>query len=698
MEIIQNYLLKKNLLYVQESTKVGDYPITAQLNTILNNFASLGYTLSENIILALEKLEKDEIVEWYTNILKVLKNNVGYSIQYNNPLFINFPEQVMDMEEPELYTRAFINYVGSYLLGETIRPEVQKVVKPYLKRGNLTILDLADENTIKGMVSNIVSSKVSLQEECYEFFERVLVNKLIEIKQPEIFENKEVLANVLSTFLDNNIPISYPNLTATDILRILCALQGQDVSLSSKIVFSNLSRKQRRDVLSMLDKIQYNNLAEDMLRHKILWVRLGEILHPKEYNRFQNVNKAFDVVRGDIKYRTFNSLVEMAIKEKRYNDAINYLIRRPGDFARKLDLLIRSYSPGEVLYQFKTVADKVPTTILLQLLAFYKNRNSSKGRLIFPKGNVAKAIVVENNLPEIDKNTVGFIICVIEDILIKMFSRKESLGKVYLDKKLKSYLTPLSIRNSSKGKKTLVRGSRVKIKDDTNIIRLFLHWKNITSDDNEQTRTDVDLSAVFYNGDFKNISTISFRDLKNEYSVHSGDIVDAPKGACEYIDIDLKKLPKDIKYIAMLAQVYTNDKFSQIPECFVGWMGREDLKTGDIYEASTVENKIDVCIDSTSITPAVFDVVNREVVWFDLAGSNLSGKSITAGNIKEEVGLLAKSIVDMTNTRPNLYDLLLMHTVARGERTYDIEEADTIFSLEKGITPYDIEKIVSEFL
>jgi hypothetical protein len=42
--------------------------------------------------------------------------------------------------------------------------------------------------------------------------------------------------------------------------------------------------------------------------------------------------------------------------------------------------------------------------------------------------------------------------------------------------------------------------------------------------------------------------------------------------------------------------------------------------------------------------------------------------------------------------------LFELHAKARGIRCEDKENADAVFSLDKGITPYDYEKIISEYL
>ena len=51
--------------------------------------------------------------------------------------------------------------------------------------------------------------------------------------------------------------------------------------------------------------------------------------------------------------------------------------------------------------------------------------------------------------------------------------------------------------------------------------------------------------------------------------------------------------------------------------------------------------------------------------------------------------------------KPTLYDLFDMHAEARGTgRCSEItrNEADTVFSLHEGITPFDADRIMSEFM
>jgi hypothetical protein len=58
--------------------------------------------------------------------------------------------------------------------------------------------------------------------------------------------------------------------------------------------------------------------------------------------------------------------------------------------------------------------------------------------------------------------------------------------------------------------------------------------------------------------------------------------------------------------------------------------------------------------------------------------------------------LIGKSITEVV--KPDLYSLFLLHAGARGKLVEVEGDADTVFSLEKGITPFDLETIAAEYL
>ncbi len=126
--------------------------------------------------------------------------------------------------------------------------------------------------------------------------------------------------------------------------------------------------------------------------------------------------------------------------------------------------------------------------------------------------------------------------------------------------------------------RTLVRGSKVPLPDG-NVVRFFLWWKNGTS------RTDIDLSAVLYDAEFNYLDVVSYYNLKNFGGHHGGDIVDAPEGAAEFIDLDIERTRSGgVHYVVMSLNSFTEQPYCDLPECFAGWMSRKHANSGEIFE------------------------------------------------------------------------------------------------------------------
>ena len=88
-----------------------------------------------------------------------------------------------------------------------------------------------------------------------------------------------------------------------------------DISLASNTKFRSFRRKERRILLELLQNC--GAIEEDMVRYKNKWIRIGERLHPSEYNnsQFDKVITAFYKLRNDTKIETFSSKVTKARKD-----------------------------------------------------------------------------------------------------------------------------------------------------------------------------------------------------------------------------------------------------------------------------------------------------------------------------------------------------------------------------------------------
>lgn len=678
----------------------------SQIASLLSNVHQLGYTFSKNLIECISTLSLAQVESFYTSLVGDIKKMTGAHRKFS-PMYPNFPTQVMEASDAELYINAIMHYLGD-VIGTRIMPVYEKDERlPLMDYTKYKVIDLATEEDVIALAKSLMGAKTSVSQTDKEDIESFIkhYSKSISRILPKEMPHKENLTFVASKLLAYTGDISKVTpffKTATDVLRFAVALSNGDVSLVEKTKFRNFKRPERRMLLTLLENSgSRDNITEDMLRNKSTWIRLGEKLHPAEYtNIVPNAASAFSALRNKKTFRTFNSKVETALSLSKISDAVDLLVTRPGDMARRLDHLLRESSDAmSVVAQFIHVADRVSTPVLLQVMAHFDHRNDSNPlRAIFPKGNVAKVVAIENELPEIDYDVCQAIVNACKNTLIARFSSLESLGKVYVDPSLKNYLVPFSQRSASKSLRTLVRGSRIPFPEG-NTIRFFIWWKNMTPDA-RSGRVDIDLSAIMYDKDWKYKEHISYTNLRSSAyrAAHSGDITSAPNGACEFIDIDIDSfINYGGRYVIMNVYSFSQYPFVDLPECFAGWMMRQHPKSGEIFDARTVQDKVDLTADTTICIPVILDLVNREAIWTDIALKNHPNYSVNIENNEKGVQLMGKALT--TLAKANLHDLFMLH--AKGRATEIVttpEEADVIFSPNAGITPFDMEDIMSKYL
>lgn len=695
-------LQRKNSIIVEPKSTEQVLPLNYTA-TLMKNIEALGYTLSGDVIEVLNTYTVEEASKFYKSLIKDIKDLTGAS-KMGKPMYPNFPKQVMEADQAELYLNAIFHYTGDKI-GARIMPNYDVEERPELADTfKLKVINLATERDFHTVFSNLMNSSTSISSSDTEQLQEYIETYKDAIVLPETIPHKEILSVVFKSVLKHTTlstdELSKYFKTATDVLRLAVAMSDGDVSLAENTKFRNFSRKERRVFLGLLDNIKHPQ--EDMLRNKTKWVRLGEKIHPGEYkSRFQNAFKSFDAIRNNHKIETFGGKVESLLAEGNSLEAVELLSKRPGELARRLDHLIR-LSPGNHSYNvaeaFDKVANDVSVPVLLQVKEHFAHRNDDKDlRVVFPKGNVGRVQSLENNLAKIKQSVCNKIVASCESALKNHFKDRGSLGKVYLDKSLSEQLVPFSQRSASESLRTLVRGSKIEMPEgDT--LRFFIHWKDLNGDG--YNRVDLDLSAVLYDENWEYKEHISYTNLKSAkyQACHSGDITSAPNGANEYIDINMDSVLKyGGRYVVMEVYSYTNQPIGSVPEACGGWMIRENPQSGEIFDARTVQDKIDITANTKIVIPMVFDLQERKMIWTDLAISHRPNHRINVESNERSVALMAKSINELV--KPNLYDLFKLHCEAReAEFVETLEEADTVFSINEGVTPFDVDTIMSDFL
>jgi len=461
-----------------------------------------------------------------------------------------------------------------------------------------------------------------------------------------------------------------------------------------------MPRALRRALLGALENCN-NSLEEDMLRHKSKWIRLGEILHPGQYaERFPRAFAAISKLRKNQPIATFASKTEAALKSNDWAKALELLKTRPGEFLRRLDVMLRRNPTAsvEILNALASVGKDMATPALLNVHQHFHNRKAkAETRCVFPKGTTSKMKVIPAVKETIATDVCEAVAANVETILRERFSKLEPLGKVFIDKNLAFYPIPFAQRSASKALRSLPRGSHAPldtIKGKPETLRFFIWWKNADTGSEWDDRVDLDLSCQFLKSNFEENGTVSYYNLRAIGGRHSGDITDAPNGAAEFIDLNIPKLiEKGTRYVAAIVTSYTKQPYKDLPECFMGWMTRHHDQEGQIFEPKTVKHKSDLTGDTKMVIPVLIDLKTRKAIWLDISVGEQARWAINVENNKTSIALVCKNLASLK--KPSLHTLVRLHAEARGEVVATREEADVVFRQDFA---YENDKIASEFL
>jgi len=347
---------RKNSVYLEP----GDSELSiGLLGTILKNLEAYGYTLAPDTIDVVKTLSKESAAAFYTEVTAVVQKLTGADKTYE-PMYPNFPRQVMEASDAELYFNAIMHYLGR-LFGLRIMPEYEKEPRaPLFEETKPVVLRLASQDDIHELFSNLMASRTSISKTDQEDLAWYVGEHKGNLKLPFEMPNKEVMAFMASLISLDSLAIYLK--TPTDLLRVAVAMSGGDVSLATKTKFRSFKQAERRFFLSQLNDIK--RPVPDMARHRTMWIRLGERLHPGDHKkRYPNAWKAFGRMRDGKTIETPRSLVERALLDLNVPAALDVLRKSPGELARRLDQLLRADTskPQPVVAAFAEGIDKVST-------------------------------------------------------------------------------------------------------------------------------------------------------------------------------------------------------------------------------------------------------------------------------------------------------------------------------------------------
>ena len=685
----------------QEAQPTPQRSSDAGVDTALTTLRALGYRLSTP---AREALTHPEQAWALVNAAARLSSG-SPSAEYR-PFYPDFPIQVRTASEATLLVNAALHYLGD-VVGVRILPDYRPSPREPLPGddGALTELGLATTQDLERIVADLAAQAAPFSAQ--DRTDLMALRDFGPGAAPRVAV-KENLAVLTVTFPDLDFSASYR--TVTDVLRLAVAMAGGDVSLAEPCRFPSFSRAQRRRLLGLLDAVgqvqDSRDSAEEMARRCERWKRLARHLRPGDYaRRFPRAAALLHQVASGGAEEGFTSHLEEALARRDVDGALRLLSTRPGVFARRLNHLLRlcpdDAARERVLAEFARVAPEVALPVLVRLWEYF----SSPGPDALPWRVVAIKAATGTKTTLIPSTrrpgpTDAAVVRAVEEAL----RQRKRLGQIAVDQGMyEGYTAPVGLRSASPGMRTAGRGTRLPLPEGETI-RFFLHWRDLpeappkapgptgpAAAEDRDTRVDLDLSAFFVSEDFTRTEQIAYYNLRSTAAVHSGDLTSAPDGAAEFIDVTLAEaLRQGWRYVVMTVHSFSHHRLSEVPECWAGAMARgTDPQSGEVFEASTVMQRLDLVSPTFNATPFVIDLAERRLIWWDLPVG--VGEHQVANLDRSSNRVLAHLLDLLEGRRMPLAHLL---GLLADDVVEDPDEADLVFG-EGGILPWQTERILA---
>ncbi len=682
--------------------------LAASLQAELMN---LGFMLDETAFAAACAGPTGWLVEYHREVIPHLRKRVGAERDYR-PFYRNFPAQVMETSEAELFFNAVLHYWSG---GAWEPPQVLRDRGFAFENVSFKPVRAATLAEFHGLFTRLAAAPQALTPRDREIVEWFADHRRGSITLPDNIPFKETLCVLAAKGLD--VPVKTP----TDVLRIAVHLSGGDVSLPGvpkatvkedelkfpaswldhfrahrqhyldtwrkarlaareKFKFRKLSRPQRRHLLGLLEKTGCD--VTEMQRHLGRWLRLGERLHPGEHAAaFPRAAEAFRVLRNQRKghkVRTFAARVNLAFRED-WRKGVDLLTTRPGEFARRLDWMLRRFDRGPVLDALGRVAPLVSAKVLFELYNHFAARiRADAPRTVMLKGGAKMKTLPP--LPPMDADLVQQVGNVILRVMRRRIAALPPLGRVWVDARLKEVPVPFAMRSVNTAVRTYVRGTRVPFRADAKVVRPFIHWYD------EKGTEDLDLSVGLYDDKLKLVTHVSFTNLKDSplNCCHSGDVRHRIGPSAEYVDLDVQRcLAGGLRYGVVQVYNYNGRPMHTVKDCVFGLMEREHPRANEVFVPKTVSNCMGLANEGTCVVVCVIDLRDRQYVWADVESrQGLPTLETGAG----QTGQVLRAL--LSGTRMSVYDLLAMHASERGMPAPDPSSADLALRWEDLVSDY----------
>ncbi len=648
--------VSKYKVYVPQTNGAVQRKSISIANVLLAELANFGFLLEADALNRLARLTPNVAMELSRDILD--EYTVG---QLTPPLFKNW-EQRTHFAFGERVFQIF-GYIFQFSGNDFESESFYEDLKSKVNFAKFKTISLASEEEFTEYFEKLAGATVTLDNKSSKKLNKIFgyfadsLHKLPRIKSAEIRT-----AALLALTKGNTLPVALKSLRCNSLDALRFAAAKKEFSafkLPSDVKFAGLSWSERIAIFSFLnDRAVYSfeAVSEDMGLNRTAWARFLKHTHFFTQEGFVNRFRDFYVAAfislggkyeslhkrivkevdglieegaveltegGNLVYRTFASRMQKAIEDKDWQTISKLCSKNPSYLLRNLSTVANAVTKKNeqaFIDLCKKSFDKAEVGVLFSILSIDVNASY---RVIDVKGNT---VIEEANYPK-------FFVHLQEEIKQHIKAKYGFSGKVVVQDSLKDRIVPFLSKNSE-----LERGTRIKAKTNP-FIYFYVHWIQ------GKERTDLDLSFLYFDAAGK-ADIINFRNQANCFLTHSGDFTSAPApaGATEYGRIDLSKIPKGVKYIAPMVNVWAGSEFNENKEVTAGFFTSKNPQFDLKQEITSYSLKEPAQMNC----PFVYDVETREILVLDFnqrvrmgfGGENYAGdirKLISAANTKNYI-------------------------------------------------------------
>jgi hypothetical protein len=632
--VLEKLIIQKTLRVPASTGEAGDgTPVARQLDAAL---LDVGFSASRALLEHVGGLATGPALDLAATVVSAVRELVGDHVQHN-AYFIGFPHDVPDTVEfwmqrlraavltgggtpTDAQLRDAVVSGGVNLLDLPAYGTYQHTYAELLAvhdvlitaaDDRVTLLHLGDTSDVEAarLYLALAGSSTPLGEADLAIL-RELAVACVDDRQPAeipVRENRAVLNGVRLVLGRPLVAVD----TTTDVLRLACQASGGDASLATPTRFRAFRRRERRILLAALNEAvgaSPDKLA-DVARYAERWKRLGERLHPHEYDEWPHAQEVFAVARGERQVRNIAGRAEAAVRAGAIGRAASVLSAAPGLLLRSADRLLRLASVSERTVVVEAVTAALGSTsgrVLCSLREHLGNRLTPASARMYASRS-RRAWVGPDERPPLPADLVAELSSLLDaEISARL---PESDRPLVVDPEMLDVALPLSGKAAEGGFAVLPRGSRASVSGD--LLRLFTYWRQTNR------RTDYDLSVLLLDEQFHTAGQVSWTNYHHDGVVHSGDITDATNGATEFIDV-----PRTVSghYVVPQVNIYAGESFDEVAESMFGYQTRTRDQRGAPFDPRTVRARSQLRGQGRVALPMVFARGERgwQVVWLHL--------------------------------------------------------------------------------